>query len=248
MQSTFPSPGAIAPSGGNMTGGAQKIAGGIKSEETRDASGGGVFTPFLSLLSQALDRTEQGEPGENPVAVPFDAELFAARDEADAERMATPSDGMNETLLFSKSVLDLMVSIKNGLEEKGVDVAGLSRQVGEVLGEVLPGLDMERLRAMMTRLRNQYDSAADAASVSGVREGVDAALNSSESGGVSGEGGPTAVNFPTFFPVSPEAQDTGDATNAVSESVALSRFASYLRADARSASRETSKEGTADEG
>ncbi|MDR3265922.1 MAG: hypothetical protein LBT15_07925, partial [Synergistaceae bacterium] len=183
MQSTFSTPVAVTPSGEGRMGGARKTAGGIKSEGTQDAEG--AFTPFLSLFSQAM-QTAQTEPPESdgdgdlsPAAF-FTSQEAGAGDEAGVEQTASLLNGMNDNLLFSKSILDLVVSVKSGLEEKGVDVTELSRQVGEVLGEVLPGLDMERLKTMMARLRDRYAASGDAAALSGnasgVREGGDASV------------------------------------------------------------------------
>ena len=113
------------------------------------------FESFLALLCQAVNRTDNGEQPSSVLDLRFSAEHGQTREEYTA---SLPLGG--DKLLFSKSIWDLMVSLKDDLERKGVDVNALSEEVDGVLDElgagVLSDWDSKAIDAMLSKLRGRY--------------------------------------------------------------------------------------------
>lgn len=207
---------------------ADKPQNGIHSKSSggvQDPIETGMFASFLSEWTHVVEKLESDESlTAGSLDLTFSAEQGGTREE---RTTSLPLDCMNDTLLLSKSVLDLMASIRTDLEEKGVDVDALAGQVGEELEKTLPGMDLERLKAMLSRLQSRYPIAMksdgarhldiEVALQDDLTLGLEASLRSPENG----------------------AQDTSNtATTEDDEGVdittplALSRLYAYLKPDA----------------
>jgi hypothetical protein len=136
----------------------------------KEAQEGDFFASFLASLTQAVEETDTDKDMAAPgvLDLTFSAEQGETREEYTT---SLPLEGMG--LFFSKPVLDLLASLKEGflkegllkeglekLEGKGVDVDLISERVNELLDgdETLPDTAAERLEAMLSRLRNRYET------------------------------------------------------------------------------------------
>ncbi len=154
MQNAFSFASVVNATKGSTTDKPQSGSHSKMPDGTQDPFETGVFASFLSEWTHAVGDLKSDE---SLTAGSLDLTFSAEQGEAREERTASlPLDCMGDTMLLSRSVLDLLASIRTGLEEKGVDVDVLAGQVGEELEKVLPGMDLERLRAMLARLQNRY--------------------------------------------------------------------------------------------
>ncbi|MDR1978417.1 MAG: flagellar hook-length control protein FliK [Synergistaceae bacterium] len=130
----------------------------------REAGETDVFSSFLATLTQAVDQadTDKNPASSNFLDMTFSAEQGENREEYTA---SLPLEGMADSPFLSKSVLDLLASLKGDLKEKGIDGGDLqllSERVDEVLDESggsdksLFDLGAERLEGVLSRLRDRY--------------------------------------------------------------------------------------------
>jgi flagellar hook-length control protein FliK len=241
MQNTFSLP--VAPSGVGVADGAdtqktQKTARGRKSDTNQDPEAGD-FGSFLAACSQAL---EVGLSGIGDVPSLDLQETLSLRQAGDF-------------LLLSRSIPDLVASVKDGLEERGVDTAKLSEQVEEVLEEILPDPDMERLRSMLSRLRDRYAASPQSDEPGDVTGGLTPEASSDVRGGeeagvktpgaAEGEEEEKAVSHAgSILSALFESSATANAEDDAMSSLAFSRIASYLKSDASRPLRENAENAT----
>ncbi|MDR1623080.1 MAG: hypothetical protein LBS00_11965, partial [Synergistaceae bacterium] len=159
--------------------------------ESGEKKARGFFESFLASPTQAAEQTDR----DNDVISPEfpDSTLKEYTTNLSLEGMG---------LFFSKPVLDLLASLKEDLgelQEKGVDIELISEQVDELLGEARdesPGVNAERLEAMLSRLRSRYEAVLtsddsrrlDAEAVlPGLKLGLEASLRHSKDGSLRSE-------------------------------------------------------------
>ena len=107
----------------------------------RDKQDSEVFSSFLSYLSQAVSQTEEDSEPSQVLDLRFSAEHGKTREEYTAN-FSLPLGG-GDKVSFSKSIWDLMVSLKSDLEKKGVDVDALAGEVNDALDEMGLGISSD---------------------------------------------------------------------------------------------------------
>ena len=208
------------------------------------AAESGFFASFLMALTQTVDQMEtDGALADRTLELTLSAGQGEAREE---QKTTLPLNGMGDTLSFSKSVLELLASLKNGLEEKGVDTQALSDKVEEVMGTALPGMDPEQLKAMLSKLRSRYSAALQSDTLQcldvefavngNLKIGLEASLNKQVSNSVVQE-----ADLPDLALLQENAEAIGvpeeqnENKNEVADEtlnpLALSRIYAYLKTD-----------------
>lgn len=218
--------------------------------------------PFASFLAEWLCAVEQLESGETSETGSIDLTFSAEEGKKREERsLSFPLSRMNDASLVSKSVLDLMASLQTGLKEKGIDTGTLPPEMGDALEGVLPGMDMERLKAFMAGLQNRYPMTVESAGprhldievslTDTLTFGVEASLNPAEeetaaddtpvneNTGEQDTAVASAVSANMAYSLPPGLQ--GEASQSLSETdlspandatpLTVSRLFSYLKAD-----------------
>ena len=246
--------------GQNFYGQANASQGGFSaktSSRTEEAGSheANLFTSFWALLTQTAAQTNSGENLEASLDLTFSAEQGENREEYSTILSLTET---LDTSAFPESIVDLLASLRSDLEKKGVDIHALSEQVDKALdgnlSEVLSDLDIDRLKAALSRLQNAYPTLLESngprhldievAVSDNLKLGLEASLNANASKymqkrtdmiPVAGSDGETTSEIESsqagLVPVPQDlAQATGEA-NDPEQILAVSRLYAYLKTD-----------------
>jgi len=112
----------------------------------------GFLASFLTVLTQVAEKENEENVDKN--AAPFDPVDLTPFEKPEEKDSALSLENKAGKALFSKAILDLLASLKNGMEagEDGV----LAGQMDEVLDEALSGVDLKRLQVMLSDLRSRF--------------------------------------------------------------------------------------------
>ncbi|MCL2010196.1 MAG: flagellar hook-length control protein FliK [Synergistaceae bacterium] len=114
--------------------------------------GHNALMSFIALLNKAVDDTDESQPPQV-----LDLRFSAEHDQELKEYNAIFPLGEGRQL-FSQAVWDLMASLKNGLEERGIDVSALPEEMNDALemGLDAPAWDPKTVEAVLSKLRGKY--------------------------------------------------------------------------------------------
>ena len=122
------------------------------AQDSGEYQDSGFIASFVALLTQAAEDNKEPVSG---TSASLDLTFTAIQGENREEYVTNlPLSSLSDQTSFSKSVLDLMASLKEGLVEKGVDLGAFSESVDDVFTD----FDMNRLQAMLSKLQNRYDT------------------------------------------------------------------------------------------
>lgn len=114
-----------------------------------------LFQSFLSFWTNAA-------AGNNPENIPstvldlrFSAEANGVKKEGN---FSLSSDDTPNLSVLSASVLNLLGTFSNELKGEGVDTSLLAEKAQEVFDDVLPDMDLNRLKAVLSKLKERYPS------------------------------------------------------------------------------------------
>jgi flagellar hook-length control protein FliK len=213
-----------------------------------------LFASFLTLLTQAVERPEPGAP--SVLNLKLSAEYGQAREEYTTNILLDSLTGaglglglgLGKMQVFSKSVWDLMASLKGRLESEGIDLGALSAEVNETLES---GMDAKAAEALLARLRERYATVLESggpqnlgievAVSEGLKLGLEASLASALEAQDSLPGPLTEEQGTPGEETTSPAAGAGAfalASQGLEQPWAFSRFQSYLKPDSsRSASK-----------
>jgi flagellar hook-length control protein FliK len=107
------------------------------------------FASFMSFLNDAVDKADKTESEASPMpGVAFPAGNMPE------EYTANVSLFLGDNRVLSKSILDLMASLKSDLENNSVDLAAWHGRIGSLLNEAGIEWGSEAAGAMMAKLRH----------------------------------------------------------------------------------------------
>ena len=137
----------------------------VRSSENRlngEATGGDVLEgDFFASLLVALTQIEK-EENVDKNAAPFglsDVTPSEKPEEGEKDR-ALSLENKADKVLFSKAVLDLLASLKNG-PDAGEDADAFTKRVDEALDGALLDVDSKRLQAMLSNFRSRFSGQID---------------------------------------------------------------------------------------
>lgn len=215
-----------------------KAAGKLASAGNDVAAESGFFASFLMALTQTVDQMEtDGVFADRTLELTLSAEQGEVREE---QKTTLPLNVMGDTLSFSKSVLELLAANTQAFSDK----------VEEVMGTVLPEMDPEQLKAMLSKLRSRYTTIlqSDApqhlnmefAVNDSLTIGLEASLTKQASNGVA-NGVAQEADLPDLAPPQENAGAAGvpgeenesknEAADETLNPLALSRIYAYLKTD-----------------
>jgi flagellar hook-length control protein FliK len=118
-----------------------------------DAENGEEFVAsFLASLTQAIEQTDS----DARLDLTFSAESSETYLEHEADLSVA---NMTDKRLFSKSVWGILASLKNDVDQKGVDLEAFTEEIDQALGKgwgkALSDLDMKSLEATLAKLQNR---------------------------------------------------------------------------------------------